>query len=68
MLEADYRMAKSLGLDLDRAAAEMGALWGKSFTAERDRRAGCDANPQKRGRISRELKAELQEAINRGNH
>jgi hypothetical protein len=66
MLEADYRMAHSLGLDVDRAAEEMEALWGQSFTAKRDHRAGPDANPQKRGRISRELKAELQEAINRG--
>lgn len=38
----------------------------ESFTAERDRRAGPDANPQKRGRISRELKAELHEAVNNG--
>ena len=66
LLEADYRMAKSLGLDRDQAPVEMAALWGRSFTAERDRRAGPDANPQKRGRISRELKAQLQEAINRG--
>ncbi|MDT5370849.1 MAG: hypothetical protein QOC62_5280 [Mycobacterium sp.] len=67
MLEADYRMAKSLGLDRDRAAFVMSRLWGRSFTAERDRRAGPDANPQKRGRIARELKAQLQEAINCGN-
>lgn len=66
MLEADYRMAHSVGLGVERAAAVMEALWGRSFTAERDHRAGPDANPQKRGRISRELKAELQEAINRG--
>jgi transcriptional regulator with XRE-family HTH domain len=66
MLEADHRMARSLGLDDDEAAMQMGALWGRSFTAERDRRAGPDANPQKRGRISRELKAELREEINRG--
>jgi hypothetical protein len=66
LLEADYRVARSLGLDVDQAAVEMAALWGRSFTAERDRRGGPDSNPQKRGRISRELKAQLQEAINRG--
>jgi hypothetical protein len=67
MLEADYRMAKSLGLDRERASFVMSRLWGLSFTAERDRRAGPDANPQKRGRrIARELKAQLQEAINCG--
>ena len=66
MLEADYRVAHSLGIDFDRGAEEMEALWGRSFTEERDHRGGPDANPQKRGRISRELKVELQEAINRG--
>jgi hypothetical protein len=66
MLEADYRMAHSVGISAELAADEMEALWGRSFTAERDHRAGPDANPQKRGRISRELKAELQEAVNRG--
>jgi hypothetical protein len=66
MLEADYRMAHSIGISPEMAAVEMAALWGRSFTAERDRRAGPDANPQKRGRISRDLKAELREAINRG--
>jgi hypothetical protein len=67
MLEADYRMAHGLGISAESAAAEMAALWGRSFTAERDRRGGPDSSPQKRGRISRELKAELQEATNRGN-
>jgi hypothetical protein len=66
MLEADYRMAHSVGISREMAAFEMEALWGRSFTAERDRRAGPDANPQKRGRISRELKTELQEAISQG--
>ena len=66
MLEADYRLAHSVGLRVEQAAVAMEALWGRSFTAERDHRAGPDANPQKRGRVSRELKAELQEAINRG--
>jgi hypothetical protein len=61
-LEADYRMAGSLGLDVNRAAEVMHTLWGRSFSDERDRRGGPDANPQKRGRISRELKAELKEA------
>ncbi len=66
LLEADYRMASSVGIAPELAASAMLALWGRSFTAERDRRGGPDANPQKRGRISRELKAELQEWINRG--
>ena len=66
MLEADYRLARRLGLRDDEAAAWMGGVWGRSFTAQRDLEAGPGANPQKRGRISRLLKAQLQEAINHG--
>jgi hypothetical protein len=66
LLEADYRMAHSVGIAPELAAATMQELWGRSFTAERDRRAGPDANPQKRGRVSRELKTELHEAVNDG--
>lgn len=67
MLEADYRMAQSLGITAELAAIEMESLWGRSFTAERDHRAGPNDSPQKRGRISRDLKAELQKAIDHGN-
>jgi hypothetical protein len=45
----------------------MAALWRRTFTAERDNRAGPDANAQRRGQISRQLKADLQEVINDGN-
>ena len=38
-----------------------------TFVAERDHRAGPGANAQRRGRISRRLKAELQEVIGDGN-
>ena len=69
-LEADYRMIQSLRLDIPgdpggftRAAVVMEKLWGRSFSDERDRRGGPGSNAQKRGRISRELKAELQEAL-----
>jgi hypothetical protein len=41
----------------------MAELWGRTFVAERDRRAGPDVNAQRRGRISRQLKAELQKAL-----
>jgi hypothetical protein len=43
-------------------------LWKSAFTEERNRRAGPDANPQKRGRISRELRAELEKELADGNH
>lgn len=38
-------------------------LWQRPFEDERDRRAGPDANAQKRGRVTRQLKAEIQSAI-----
>jgi len=66
-LEADARIAGSLGLSAYRAAELMTELWGRSFSDERDRRGGPGANAQKRGRISRDLKQELQGAIDGNN-
>lgn len=65
--ETEERIAKSLGIDMLRMTLESTHLWGDAFSAERDRRAGPDANAQKRGRVSRELKAELKASIDRGN-
>jgi hypothetical protein len=39
------------------------AVWGRTFSEERDRRAGGEANAQKRGRVTREMKAELEQVI-----
>jgi hypothetical protein len=61
--ESDVRMCKNIGVEPFVGAAAMAKLWGRTFTAERDDRAGVDANAQRRGRISRQLKAELQELI-----
>jgi transcriptional regulator with XRE-family HTH domain len=61
--EPEERLARDLGLDRERLAAEMAALWRRSFHAERDRRAGADANAQKKGRVARELKAELRTVL-----
>jgi hypothetical protein len=61
--ESDVRMCKNIGVEPFVGAAAMAKLWGQTFTAERDDRAGLDANAQRRGRISRQLKAELQELI-----
>lgn len=63
--DADARIARKLGMTRWRAIAEMGALWGHSLTAERDRIAGPQANAQRRGRISRQLQAELWSVIER---
>jgi transcriptional regulator with XRE-family HTH domain len=65
--ESDARMCKNIGVDQVLGAAAMAALWRRTFTAERDNRAGPDANAQRRGQISRQLKADLQELINDGN-
>lgn len=57
--EPDMRMAASIGADRTTAAAAMAKLWGRTFTAERDARAGSGANAQKKGRVARDLKKEM---------
>ena len=51
-----------------RMAEESFRLWRSTFSEERDRRAGQAANPQKRGRVSREMRTELEEAIADGDN
>jgi transcriptional regulator with XRE-family HTH domain len=57
--EADRKVCLALGVDVATGAAAMRELWGDLFSAERDRRAGAEANAQKRGIVARHLKAEL---------
>ena len=64
--ESDMRMCKSIGVDLAIGAAAMDKLWGRPFSAERDHRAEPGANAQRKGQISRQLKAELQKVVNDG--
>jgi transcriptional regulator with XRE-family HTH domain len=61
--EPEERLARDFGLDRERLAAEMAVLWQRSYHAERDERAGADANAQKKGRVARELKAELRTVL-----
>lgn len=61
--ESDERMCRNLGVTPEAGALAMADLWGRPFSAERDRRAGPGANAQKRGQVSRQLKAELQEEL-----
>lgn len=61
------RLARRLGIDRGRLAGVSFLLWGSTFSEERDRRAGPGANQQKRGRVSRELREELEEALSDGN-
>lgn len=61
--ESDARICKSLGISRELGVAAMALLWKKTLVAERDRLAGPGANAQRRGQISRQLKAELQKAV-----
>lgn len=56
---AEERMAKSLGVDLRTLSVASFHLWDRTFTEERDQRAGPDANKQKRGQVTRTMRAEL---------
>jgi hypothetical protein len=64
---AEQRLARTLGIDSARLADVSSQLWGSTFGEERDRRTGVGANQQKKGRISRELRADLEKAITNGN-
>jgi transcriptional regulator with XRE-family HTH domain len=57
------RLAKRLNITVEELAALSFGLWQRSMSDERDRRAGTDANAQKRGRISRVLQTELERVI-----
>lgn len=61
--EPEARMAKALGIHEGNLAALTAYLWGHTLSAERNRRAGADANAQDRGRITRQLKAELKAVL-----
>lgn len=63
--EAEQRTAKALGVSLTTVAAASAYLYrGRTPSEERDRRAGGDATAQKRGRIAREIRAELKGVLN----
>jgi transcriptional regulator with XRE-family HTH domain len=64
----EERTWKALGLSPAELADWSAALWNRSFSQERDRRAGEGANPQKRGQVSRQMRKELQAAIEAATH
>lgn len=64
--ESDERLCKKIGIEPDLGAAAMAKLWKRTFTAKRDELAGPEANPQRRGIVARQLKAQLVELINSG--
>jgi hypothetical protein len=61
------RLARRLAVSRTQLADESFRLWRSTFSEERDRRAGPGANQQKKGRISRELRAELEKVLTDGN-
>lgn len=64
--ETEQRWAQALGITGRRLMELSYEMWGRSFIAERDARAGDGANQQKRGRVARELKAEMRKRLDRG--
>jgi hypothetical protein len=62
----EERVAAGLGIGTDRLCAESLRLWNTTFSAQRDRIAGPDANAQRKGQVTRQLKAELKRALTDG--
>ncbi|WP_225732295.1 MULTISPECIES: helix-turn-helix domain-containing protein [unclassified Nocardia] len=63
--QAEQRAAKDLGIVSDHLALLALARWKHTFSEERDARAGKDANAQRRGQVTREMKDELRQDISR---
>ncbi len=61
--QPEERLARQLNIELSTLADISNLLWQSTFSEERDRRAGADANAQKKGRISRELRQELEQEL-----
>ena len=59
----EERMRKALGISSMLLAVLSTKLWETTFSKERDRRAGDNANAQRRGQITRQMRKELQHAI-----
>jgi len=64
----EERIRKSLGISAMLLARATASLWKRTFSQERDRRAGAGANAQKRGQITRQMRAELDAAIEAAKH
>ena len=60
---AERDLAASLGIDARTLADASRDTWGRSYSDERDRRAGAGASAQAKGRVSRELRVELQRTL-----
>jgi transcriptional regulator with XRE-family HTH domain len=62
----DERVAAGLGISQAQLYAESLRLWNTTFSDQRDRIAGPDANAQRKGQVTRALKAELEKALSNG--
>lgn len=59
----ELRIAKALDISPGLLALITSAIWHSTFSDERDKRAGTQANAQKRGQVTRQMQGELLEAI-----
>lgn len=57
------RMRRSLGISSSLLETITASLWGCTFSQERDRRAGEGASAQKRGQVTRQMRAEIEKAV-----
>jgi transcriptional regulator with XRE-family HTH domain len=64
----EERTRKALGISSMLLANLSAAFWKRTFSQERDRRAGKGANDQKRGQVSRQMREELRAAIEAATH
>jgi transcriptional regulator with XRE-family HTH domain len=62
----EERVAAGLGISTDQLCDVSLRLWNTTFSAERDRIAGPDANAQRKGQVTRQLKAQLEKALTDG--
>lgn len=65
---AEDRIRRALGIPPMLLATVSASLWERTLSQERDRRAGAGANAQKRGQITRQMRAELEAAIEAAKH
>jgi hypothetical protein len=63
--QPEERLARQLKIELSALSDVSNLLWQRTFSEERDQRAGPGANAQKKGRVSRELRQELEQELSR---
>jgi hypothetical protein len=64
----EHRLAKRLSITPERLADLTLTLWDGTFSEERDRRVGPNANQQARSQMTRKMQAEIEKVLADGNH